>query len=325
MDTTWFAVDRDGNVALFDSGEAGAVPSVVAQDQYYADPEMLARLDGEGTSFDLRSHRAVNEGTQEHVPTARLGLVRDGHMRLLMFLPDEPGVRKKLDGMSGDLAKAEEGMAFVWTKVDPEVFDALHASGSCRGCAYHRPRGGEGAVFMYGHTAENWMSGPYARTSVPDTPMKSDAMPDEILEHAVRFDGLFTETEQLQPAELWACDSWMPGWLSLDRKVARPFAGREDEFEETEADNLEDENDVKVEPALPSPPEATVVKVPEGGPRSAPEKAYVFKGPDVAPTSSEADWSDVMPKSDDLAKDATEEQTADATDLEPKKPWWKFW
>jgi hypothetical protein len=26
MDTTWFAVDRDGHVAVFDSGEAGAVP-----------------------------------------------------------------------------------------------------------------------------------------------------------------------------------------------------------------------------------------------------------------------------------------------------------
>ena len=26
MDTTWFAVDRDGHVGYFDSGEAGAVP-----------------------------------------------------------------------------------------------------------------------------------------------------------------------------------------------------------------------------------------------------------------------------------------------------------
>src|SRR5262245_53923712 len=29
MDATWFAVDRDGHVGVFDSGEAGAVPKEV--------------------------------------------------------------------------------------------------------------------------------------------------------------------------------------------------------------------------------------------------------------------------------------------------------
>lgn len=326
MDTTWFAVDRDGNVALFDSGEAGAVPSVVAQDQYYPDDELLDELSGAPT-FDRAGAAAMKEGLQDHVPVAQLGLVREGRDRtkLLMFLDDTPSNTKMLEGAKGELSRGSEGLAFVWSNVDASLFEKVHEVGACRGCGFHHPRRGEGAVFIYGHTAENWMSGPYARVSTPSTPVKSDAMPDEILEHAVRYDGLFGETATLQPAELWACDSWMPGWLSLDRKVVRPFEGREDDFEDVREDNLEGQDDVKVEPALPSPPEATVVKVPEGGPRSAPEKAYVFKGPDVAPTSSEADWSDVMPKSDELAKDATNEQTSDAADLEPKKPWWKFW
>ena len=30
MDTTWFAVDADGNIGVFDSGEAGAVPTLAA-------------------------------------------------------------------------------------------------------------------------------------------------------------------------------------------------------------------------------------------------------------------------------------------------------
>lgn len=33
MDTTWFAVDRDGNVAMFESGEAGAVPEAAGAEQ----------------------------------------------------------------------------------------------------------------------------------------------------------------------------------------------------------------------------------------------------------------------------------------------------
>lgn len=112
--------------------------------------------------------------------------------------------------------------------------------------------------------------------------------------------------------------------LSLDRKVVRPFAGREEDFEDVRDENLEGE-DVKVEPALAAPPEAEVVKAADPSASQSRGEAFVFKGPDVPPTSSEADWSDVMPKSDDLAKDAKEEQRADASDPDPKKPWWKLW
>lgn len=317
MDTTWFAVDRDGNVALFDSGEAGAVPSVVAQDQYYPGAALEAVAAAGPPTFDRQATAAVHEGTPDHVPVGRLAIVRDGHTKLLMFLDDTPEIAKKLERAEGERAPATEGIAFLWSRVDPALFESLHESGACRGCSYHHPRSGEGALFVYEHTAENWMSGPYARTSTPSKPAKSDAMPDEVLEHAVRFDGRFAEVAELQPAELWACDSWMPGWLSLDRKTVRPFAGREDDFEDVREDNLEGQDGITVEPALPAPPEAEVVKAPPARPNAP--TAHVFTGPDVEPSPSEADWSDVMPKSDPAT-----EQKADAVDA-PKKPWWKFW
>jgi hypothetical protein len=37
MDTTWFAVDRNGCVAAFSSGEAGAVPAQLQQDENFVD------------------------------------------------------------------------------------------------------------------------------------------------------------------------------------------------------------------------------------------------------------------------------------------------
>ncbi|MBS2018178.1 MAG: hypothetical protein JST00_35230 [Deltaproteobacteria bacterium] len=226
MDTTWFAVDRDGNVAMFETGESGAVPSSVA-DEYYPGEEVLEEL----------------------------------------------GER----------------------------------------------------LYRYEHTTENWISGPYERQNVPASPVKESAMPADVLEHAVRFDGSFAEVEKLQPAEFWACESWQPGWLALDGKTVRPFEGREDEFEDAE-ENLEGEGDLEVKPPLTGLPEATPVKTPEPGSeaRRDREKAWVFTGSDVAPTSSEADWSDVMPKSEDLEPKGKPEQAADAVDP-PKKPWWKLW
>ncbi len=215
MDTTWFAVDRDGNVAMFETGESGAVPSAVA-DEYYPGEELL----------------------------------------------DSMGDR----------------------------------------------------LYRYEHTTENWISGPYERTNEPKEPVKEDAMPDDVLEHAIRFDGSFADTKELQPAELWTCESWQPGWLASDKKTVRAFEGREDELEDIE-ENLEGEGDelVMAEP-LTGLPEATLVKsAPEGG-RPPPPGAVPVPFPkfDSPERPGETDFSDVMPKSDPAAPAA-------------KKPWWKFW
>lgn len=46
MDTTWFAVDRDGHVAVFDSGEAGAVPVEGYNEDWYPILEELVKAAG---------------------------------------------------------------------------------------------------------------------------------------------------------------------------------------------------------------------------------------------------------------------------------------
>jgi hypothetical protein len=92
------------------------------------------------------------------------------------------------------------------------------------------------ALFVYERTCENWIAGPYERTTTPTAPIKVEEFPEELLENAIRFEGRFVETEVLQPASLWRCESWEPGWLATDRTTVRPFAGREDELVEMRED-----------------------------------------------------------------------------------------
>ena len=78
MDTMWFAVDRDGRVGCFDSGEAGAVPDRAFGDESSkaaykpllrlpVSGEVIYDLSGHEVPFDLpgrapRFQRPVGEG-----------------------------------------------------------------------------------------------------------------------------------------------------------------------------------------------------------------------------------------------------------------------
>jgi hypothetical protein len=77
MDTTWFAVDKDGNVGMFRSGENGAVPERVLGDGLHEFFEISeqARLEVE---FDYRVRRVVEQ-------VARLGLFCYSHDNLSEF------------------------------------------------------------------------------------------------------------------------------------------------------------------------------------------------------------------------------------------------
>ena len=71
---------------------------------------------------------------------------------------------------------------------------------------------------------------------------------------AVAFDGKFSDTQKLQPAEHWPCQSWESGWLSSDGKTARPFEDREDGWEDYSEARENDEGGIKFleEPLAPT-------------------------------------------------------------------------
>ena len=64
MDTVWFAVDREGHIALFQSGENGHVPRDAPQDGrvHWELLELRARVTGSDSSMDVPNHDTAFAG-----------------------------------------------------------------------------------------------------------------------------------------------------------------------------------------------------------------------------------------------------------------------
>jgi hypothetical protein len=248
MDATWFAVDLDGNVAVFDSGEAGAVPTTAYVGDDPAPEDAFAELEQGPVRWDLDGFRALRG--QSHVDRSRIHHMQKAHAdseeRFLLFAPDTIQARKLLSGAGGTVNRASSGIAFVGSRIALHVFEEVHAGSLCLGCYSLWSREPTGALYVYEHTGENWIAAPYARSSSPERPVKASALPNEILEYAIRFEGRFADTPELQPVELWKCESWMPGWLATDHKTVRPFEGKEDDFESTMDDSLDGQEGLEV-------------------------------------------------------------------------------
>lgn len=245
MDTMWFAVDADGRVARFTTGEAGAVPSVAGNHQN-VDVKVLP-LQAEQAIFDIAGLREYHGAS--HVSG------RDGDGFILMLVRSIEEGEELCGELGGREALSTEGPAI--TLIQPDVPDlvALHERGACRGCFpvanLERDIAWRG-VYDYWHTTDNWIAGPYALVQRPPSPIHGDDLPDAIAAHAVRFAGRFDDTPRLQPAELWDCEAWDPMWLATDGKTIRPFDGREQEVAEY-IDNNDPDSKLDVQPALERP------------------------------------------------------------------------
>lgn len=76
MDTTWFAVDRDGHVAVFDSGEAGAVPVEGYTDEWEPILDELVKAAG-GPALDEEDEEDAWENRPQRL--AALGIYYYAH------------------------------------------------------------------------------------------------------------------------------------------------------------------------------------------------------------------------------------------------------
>lgn len=67
MDRYFFAIDRDGHVAVFDTREAGAIPKIAfsGEGTFYVS-QQLARLPRVAFSHDPRSRRMQDHPRQNH-------------------------------------------------------------------------------------------------------------------------------------------------------------------------------------------------------------------------------------------------------------------
>ena len=236
MDSCWFAVDRDGHVAYFSTGEAGAMPESGLNGEQADDllQRLLATLPRGEAIHDPRGHALPGH-------TAGFGDLPEGRdFPVLVFLSSLAPVQSDIDAGQAIPVRTTEGYAVALSQVTAALAHRLRNSGAVRDWAFHFPRTSDGeqtepaevGLYDYGHLCENWISGPYGRKRLPSRPLHVDQLPPAVRRQlqGATLNGLsFAETIYLQPAEHWECESWEPGWLGLDG-VFRPFAGREDEF-----------------------------------------------------------------------------------------------
>lgn len=270
-DTWWFAVDRDGHVAFFDSGEEGCVPNQVyelgegdglEELSAYADPREPGELLLDPRGFVLPGPLAeVPHRTAEQCAGSGC----------LMFLSALAAASEELSTGQAEPRPTVSAPAVLFSALTPAQYRRLHDGGACLGCVQAPPWIGPKAdlcdenemparygFFQYEHPM--WeCSGPYALSAHPRQPVKLDALPPSLqrLASVVRFDALcFAETPYLQPAEHFNCGGWMPVVLSSDGKTLRPREGDtcEGDFGELVEKGVQIVHQALVFPDPPKPP-----------------------------------------------------------------------
>ncbi len=255
MDAHWFAVDRDGHVALFKSGESGAVPTAATVDERYQLPGQIAQaVPPAEPRHDLGGRtRPGLEGRSLHAFPG---------VPLVMFLESVEPVQEAIAAGRALPATATQGVAVVWPQGDPREFNRLHEEGLCLGCfvfldAADRmpPNVGRHGLFVYGHLTDNWISGPYGREQQPARPIHVDELPPR-LRQMVRqftFENLrFADATHIQPVEHAECASWEEAWLDVTGRHVRPMPGREQDYAERYRELAQRTGDLQWEP----PPDA---------------------------------------------------------------------
>jgi hypothetical protein len=161
MDTAFFAVDRDGHVGYFESGDAGAVPvtgevEIGERDEVWR--QVWRHVDGLRPHCeallaqlaqllphcearrDLAGYRHPGE-EQRHV--GDLGAGQAWCVGYLLFLKSlDPALRDEIAAGRGAEVPAVGVMAVQALGLSPDLIRRLHDEGQCLGCYYHyTPRG----------------------------------------------------------------------------------------------------------------------------------------------------------------------------------------
>jgi hypothetical protein len=273
MDTNWFAVDRDGHVACFDSGESGAVPTQIIDEtggESVLVESMLASLGIETTKLGqllagTASFQSPNDGTMfdlrgRLMPGAENQLGEHGGLfpvpsSTLMFLKSAHFVEKAVAEGTAVLVPTTEGVGVLIRGLSEELAKRIHDADECHGCFWYtdskrKPYPG---FFYYGHMTENSISGPYGREMCPVKPTHFNELPADIRERLkwMRFDGLcFRDTPHIQPIEHAPCESWENAFMDVTGTRVSPIPGKEAEYAETyeELKDLLEEEGVVVDP-----------------------------------------------------------------------------
>lgn len=269
MDTTWFAVDRDGYVAEFFSGENGAVPLGVASDS--------TGITLERVTASLPQTTVLYDPAPGRQPAVHPSNVHHGFWsETRRQIEDVLTILSSSQVVADELARGEavpvpvvEGFGVVWRVLPRAVYDRLHEGGHCLYCTYlylpgpgdaleAEPQSSHYGLFSYVDPSGGSLVQAYARHSQPQEPVTLDQLPDDVRDEVgkLRFSQLsFRETPFIHPVELApeCLTHWtVCGYMNTSGTVAHALPGLEAEFLEQLAELREAYPGLTFE--LPDPP-----------------------------------------------------------------------
>jgi hypothetical protein len=167
MDTMWFAVDRDGNVAAFDSAEGGAVPNEALSEHEMDVLEVVAELGNESdvihahedhryplntTYLHTQPHKKWRKsessspglwsrlfsGFRKAPPVPLEPAPADDEFELelplIMLFDKQSDVEPWLKQLDCKVVESTEGCAVLFQEMPLEVHKIIHDQDLCRGC-----------------------------------------------------------------------------------------------------------------------------------------------------------------------------------------------
>jgi len=231
MDSCWFAVDKDGRVGFFQTGEAGAQPTrgLFGPAAEWAGRRVAREVPAADFEVDLRGRL---------LPYLKGGGIRHlfggADWPILMFLDSLDPVREALAAGRATEVKARSGFAVFWDGMTEAEYERLHARkpAVCQGCFWQFELGEEPedrtpnlsahGVYVFSALGGNASANPYGVQLVPSRPVHVDQLSPDLRARLkeVRFEAVsFANTAVFQPAEHLPCTAYEPAYTDMKGRM----------------------------------------------------------------------------------------------------------
>ncbi len=234
MDSQWFGVDDEGNIAMFISGESGAKPKHAVEEEdwdtttlpIYLD-DFIAEQDGKIFSYyyGYRPIKEMDDRFSQQIESDCLAWFSSPQVLVQLQADPKQLIAKK------DQKSFRKNLADLIDPLNHPLPIAVlkHASAQClrelikqkmihRVWVGFRPETWRFGIFVFKHDTkyENRIAGPYLPQQKPMHVLNFSHLPGEIRQRLceVQFVGVkFTSCEMLQPFEYFECWSWVSEWV----------------------------------------------------------------------------------------------------------------
>lgn len=235
MDTDWFAVDKDGNIAVFDSGQDGAVPIEFERQTYRLDLLRTHTIPITSALRQLYLDEKVIENLLQKCSTEILQQIKTDEFAVdgCIVLLNE---NKKWEDLrlENKLANHDEDFALQLSPVIPLfllsgiydvrkiIISAIDNKVIAKACNFstfyddedeYKGAGIEDlGIFFYDHDSHDWHTEPYCKVHTPEIPLKAIRIAPDLTNKIPYFKDISFENQYwIQPMEFFSCNSSVEG------------------------------------------------------------------------------------------------------------------